>query len=276
MSNIINQIILPILVAVIALGIEYWIVQPIRNKDNQGHERRESIQQIGELGIALTRLLRQAFSPNTYKLSSTIVRTIGNFFVLFIPWIIASLISLAAIFFSLPFYIGLYFSEKFSHCKFHPSCKEYLVLAIEFHGPVRGLVLATNRFGRCSPLSKGGKDVPRENITDQHLMKSLFTKGNWRSTLLGFLVLTMLSAVFVQLILKVNLSLFPEKFFFLGLLLSALVTLIVITIISFAVSLFVFLVKQSRLLRVIIIIIIGIYLMKSVVVELITFIQLHL
>ncbi len=43
-------------------------------------------------------------------------------------------------------------------CKFHPSCSNYALEAIERHGPRRGLWLALNRLGRCRPGVFGGFD----------------------------------------------------------------------------------------------------------------------
>jgi putative membrane protein insertion efficiency factor len=50
-------------------------------------------------------------------------------------------------------------------CRFYPSCSEYAVLAIQYYGPVRGLLKAAWRLLRCNPLSRGGIDdpLPAEN-----------------------------------------------------------------------------------------------------------------
>ena len=48
----------------------------------------------------------------------------------------------------------------YSNCKFHPSCSEYAVLAVERHGPWKGLGKAGVRILRCNPLSHGGVDYP--------------------------------------------------------------------------------------------------------------------
>ena len=43
-------------------------------------------------------------------------------------------------------------------CKYHPTCSNYAVEAIQVHGPWRGMALAGWRVLRCNPLSDGGLD----------------------------------------------------------------------------------------------------------------------
>ncbi|HAU07611.1 MAG: hypothetical protein UW46_C0002G0044 [Candidatus Yanofskybacteria bacterium GW2011_GWF1_44_227] len=45
-------------------------------------------------------------------------------------------------------------------CKFHPSCSEYAILAIEKDGALSGVARALKRIIRCNPLSSGGVDLP--------------------------------------------------------------------------------------------------------------------
>ena len=44
------------------------------------------------------------------------------------------------------------------NCRFHPSCSEYAVEAVERHGAMRGGWLALKRVGRCHPFHSGGYD----------------------------------------------------------------------------------------------------------------------
>ena len=37
-------------------------------------------------------------------------------------------------------------------CRFQPTCSAYALEAIKTHGPVRGLMLALRRVGRCHPI----------------------------------------------------------------------------------------------------------------------------
>jgi putative membrane protein insertion efficiency factor len=54
------------------------------------------------------------------------------------------------------------------NCRFHPSCSQYAIGAIEVHGAGKGLLLTAWRILRCQPFCSGGHDpVP--------------PKGAWRS-----------------------------------------------------------------------------------------------
>jgi putative membrane protein insertion efficiency factor len=46
-------------------------------------------------------------------------------------------------------------------CRFFPTCSDYAILAIERHGPFRGLLMAGMRLLRCHPLHPGGYDPVR-------------------------------------------------------------------------------------------------------------------
>jgi putative membrane protein insertion efficiency factor len=43
-------------------------------------------------------------------------------------------------------------------CRFHPSCSQYAIDAIEMHGPVKGIYMGAKRILRCHPLHPGGYD----------------------------------------------------------------------------------------------------------------------
>lgn len=45
-----------------------------------------------------------------------------------------------------------------SQCIFLPTCSEYVRIALERHGMLRGTALALRRIARCHPLAKGGLD----------------------------------------------------------------------------------------------------------------------
>ena len=51
------------------------------------------------------------------------------------------------------------------HCRFQPTCSEYMIECLEIHGVLKGLPLGIWRILRCNPFSKGGYDpVPRKEI----------------------------------------------------------------------------------------------------------------
>ncbi len=45
------------------------------------------------------------------------------------------------------------------HCKYYPSCSEYMKQAIEKYGCIKGIFLGTIRILKCNPFSKGGVDL---------------------------------------------------------------------------------------------------------------------
>ncbi|MHB1158259.1 MAG: membrane protein insertion efficiency factor YidD [Phycisphaerales bacterium] len=44
------------------------------------------------------------------------------------------------------------------HCRFHPTCSQYMIDAINKYGPVRGTWRGIRRIARCHPWSQGGID----------------------------------------------------------------------------------------------------------------------
>lgn len=48
-------------------------------------------------------------------------------------------------------------------CRYTPTCSQYMVEAIQKHGPLKGLYLGTKRILRCAPWGGHGYDpVPDE------------------------------------------------------------------------------------------------------------------
>lgn len=59
-------------------------------------------------------------------------------------------------------------------CRFHPSCSQYAIEALDTHGAGKGSLLAVKRICRCHPFSEGGYDpVPdTENSSPSASMKA--------------------------------------------------------------------------------------------------------
>ena len=45
-------------------------------------------------------------------------------------------------------------------CRFHPTCSNYALHALESHGPLAGAWLALKRLLKCHPFHPGGFDPP--------------------------------------------------------------------------------------------------------------------
>lgn len=53
------------------------------------------------------------------------------------------------------------------HCRFHPTCSNYMLEAIRLHGVGYGVLLGLRRVARCHPWNPGGHDpVPPPNKTE--------------------------------------------------------------------------------------------------------------
>lgn len=43
-------------------------------------------------------------------------------------------------------------------CRFHPTCSQYAIEALETHGAARGSLLALRRLAKCHPWGPSGDD----------------------------------------------------------------------------------------------------------------------
>lgn len=46
------------------------------------------------------------------------------------------------------------------HCRFYPSCSDYMILAVRKHGFFLGVLKGIWRICRCQPFHPGGVDYP--------------------------------------------------------------------------------------------------------------------
>lgn len=55
-------------------------------------------------------------------------------------------------------HISKWLETKNIHCKFYPTCSEYMKQAIEKYGVIKGVIKGIKRIIKCNPFSKGGYD----------------------------------------------------------------------------------------------------------------------
>ena len=53
---------------------------------------------------------------------------------------------------------GLLSGGKQRVCRFHPTCSQYTIEAIQKYGSIKGIGLGFSRILRCNPFNKGGFD----------------------------------------------------------------------------------------------------------------------
>ncbi len=44
------------------------------------------------------------------------------------------------------------------HCRFQPSCSQYMIDAVQKHGPIKGAWRGIKRIARCHPFGGSGYD----------------------------------------------------------------------------------------------------------------------
>lgn len=56
-----------------------------------------------------------------------------------------------------------------SKCKFHPTCSNYAIIAINEYGSIKGTYLSIKRILRCNPFNKksGYDPVPIKEINNE-------------------------------------------------------------------------------------------------------------
>jgi len=48
--------------------------------------------------------------------------------------------------------------HPYGHCRFYPTCSEYMISALSKYGFFKGVLLGTWRVLRCNPFNRGGYD----------------------------------------------------------------------------------------------------------------------
>ena len=54
-------------------------------------------------------------------------------------------------------------------CRYEPSCSEYALTALQYHGAARGIYLTCRRLLRCHPWAPGGYDPVLLNTKKEKL-----------------------------------------------------------------------------------------------------------
>ncbi|MEC7822556.1 MAG: membrane protein insertion efficiency factor YidD [Candidatus Neomarinimicrobiota bacterium] len=50
-----------------------------------------------------------------------------------------------------------------SNCRYHPTCSQYMIDAVNEWGVIKGVILGTKRILKCHPLgSKGFDPIPKK------------------------------------------------------------------------------------------------------------------
>lgn len=102
----------------------------------------------------VVRLVRACLDLSSGAKSSDFIANAG----LSIINIHLNILSILMTFVAVPVFISLYYTERWKMCRFTPTCKVFLIQAIEIHGPIKGFALGVSRMARCNPRGSSGDD----------------------------------------------------------------------------------------------------------------------
>jgi len=59
------------------------------------------------------------------------------------------------------------------NCRFHPTCSQYAIEALNEHGPLKGGYLSMRRILKCHPFNEGAVDpVPKKQVEPLNIDKN--------------------------------------------------------------------------------------------------------
>ena len=103
----------------------------------------------------------------------------------------------------------LRYSKYMPHCRYTPSCSQYMIDAILLHGAIKGVFMGCLRLLRCNPHGDQGYDpVPEKNAIATCLQKAFGGNGG------GYLIDGVLLAAMSLLYLFNRLTLGPASPYF--------------------------------------------------------------
>lgn len=153
-------IVVPVGIVIAGLVIEYWIIQPLKQRVKNSNPEIEGIREAKKFGLSsyIGQILVSTKTVNLNKLGVRTIEKVGMSIVNLPILLTKAISSFVIVFIAIPIFVFLYYTEKNSVCRFNPSCKVYLIDALENHGLVKGFFLALRRVLRCNPLYEGGDD----------------------------------------------------------------------------------------------------------------------
>ena len=136
-----------------------YIALNAKSTDNSWLDNPWLVQIIGGIisglvvGLSLTWLSKKIASlgrADSHFKVSRVIEILGYF--LLLPAFLGAFIL------SIPLFAGLYMTESARSCRYTPTCKDYLIRAVDVHGLIPGFIMGFQRVARCNPWSKGGYD----------------------------------------------------------------------------------------------------------------------